>query len=67
MSATTLIILIGILLFLSWVVYQIQKRIGEEQSRDWAKFVKDNPHLFKKPEPPIGRRGTSAENQKKST
>lgn len=37
-----LIITLGILL-LGWIVYLIQKRIGEHQALDWKEFIKANP------------------------
>ena len=45
------IIIIVSLMFLSWVYYQIQKNIGEEQARDWDEYKKEHPELFPKPLP----------------
>lgn len=63
------VIIISVLFFCCWIVCQIQKRIGEEQARDWIKFVKDNPHLFKHPSksPGLNPGSLAAEEQKKST
>ena len=38
----TLIVIIGILLFLAWVFYQLQKSIGEEQTREHKVQFEEN-------------------------
>ena len=42
MNITPIIVLF---ILLGWVCYQIQKRIGEEQAREWKDFVAVNPNL----------------------
>lgn len=60
------LIIIGFLLFGAWIVYNLQKRIGEQQVADWKDFVKANPHLFKQLKPPSIKHGMS-EAEKKSS
>lgn len=50
----TPLIVIGIIGLLVLLYIALVKRIGEDQKRDWADYVKANPHLFRKltlPEP----------------
>lgn len=69
MTETEAFVSLGILVFLSWLYYQLQHKIGVQQAMDWEDFKKDNPHLFKKPEVVSARgQGTSwSDEQKKST
>ena len=65
--STEAIVFLCSLPFLGWIYYQLQKRIGEDQAREWKEYVAANPHLFRKPEPvkPPIRLGMTEE-QKKS-
>jgi len=37
------------LVFLIWGCYQIQKQVGEEQTREWEQFRNNNPSLSRQP------------------
>ena len=44
-----IILVISVLVLLGVICYQIQKRIGEEQERDWAEYRKAHSHAPKAP------------------
>ena len=60
-----ILVITSVILVLGMLVYQIQKRIGEDQARDWKAFKEANPQYFKKPEPPVSSVDKNIE-QKKS-
>lgn len=69
MTETETFILLGILVFMSWVYYHLQQKIGLQQTMDWEDFKKDNPFLFKKSNT-ISTQGQGtlwSDEQKKST
>jgi len=65
---TFIIFIIGAAI-VSFLYYQLQKRIGEDQAAEWADFVKANPKYFKKPVDPIHKpmAGEWTDDQKKSS
>ena len=65
-SAIIAIVIASILLFVGFIYYQLQKRIGETNAREWVKFKEEHPQWFKKPNPIIIQTDMGA-NQKKST
>lgn len=66
MTQTELTVFLCVLPFLGWLYYQLQKRISEDQARDWADYVAAHPEYFKKPEPLKPIRLGMTEEQKKS-
>lgn len=60
-----IIVIIG-LIFLGLIYYQIQKRIGEEQAREWQEYKKANPQLFFTPPKPPASHGTRASVQEET-
>ena len=50
---TTLIVIVGVILLGTWIVYNLSQRIGEEQEREWKQFLIEHPELVKKPEPVV--------------
>ena len=55
MNQTEITVFLCALPLLGWIYYQIQKRIGEDQARDWKEFVAANPQYFHNPEPVVGK------------
>jgi hypothetical protein len=61
-------IMIIVLCGCGWIWYQIQDRIGVEQTVEWNKYKKDHPEYFPKPEPIKKECGSAmSDEQKKST
>lgn len=64
------LVIIGAVVFLVWVYYMVQKRIGEDQQLEWERFKQDHPDWFPPPPEPLNvRRPKSSwsDAEKKST
>lgn len=42
-------IVVLFLIFLIWIYYKNQAKIGKYQAEDWKEFVEKNPQYFRKP------------------